>query len=292
MADDSYYFDYFDSADILKGVIGEIQALLDERPDVTSFNFIEIYHCFEQYEIVREHLMRVDTKFGFVPKIIDNLDNSPEFQKDVITRRYMKTLVTHSRTCLAFIERRLNGAREQVFEEQVAHANIHVSKPKEKSQEELNLFVQNLIVEFKEQVENRGSWALFWDRDVKKHIWETEVQKLFFLFASSICRSNDLDISPETNSGAGSVDFKFTSSGSIKSLVEFKMSDNSKVLDGFTKQLAAYKRAERANHASYVVIEVSNIESIKLKLHIEAENDPNADIHFIDAKCRPSASKL
>jgi len=292
MVDELFLFDYYDSADILTGVIGEIQALLSESPDAKLFNFIEIYHCFQQYELIREQLINKDPRFGFVPKIIDNLDNSPEFQFDGITRRYMETLVTHCKTTINFISRRLDAARTQVFEGQIANANIQVARPKAHSQDELNLLVHRIISEFKDMVEDRGSWKLFWDRDQQVHVWEDVAQNLFYLFASSICQSNNIDISPETNAGSGSVDFKFSAAGSVKHLVEFKMSDNSKLVDGFTKQLEAYKKAERIRYASYVVIEVSVIDKKKANLKSLAESQKDASIYFVDAKSRPSASNL
>lgn len=292
MVDDIYLFDYYDSADILRGVIGEMQALLDNHPDAKLFNSIEIYHCFQQYEHIREQLIDKDPRFGFVPKVLDNLEHSPEFQYDGVTRRYMETLITHCKTTINLISRRLDSARTQIFEEQVFKANIQVDKPKNHSQEELNLFVHRIVSEFNHMVEDRGSWKLFWDRDQQNHVWEDVAQNLFYLFASSICLANDIDISPETNAGAGSVDFKFSSSGSVKHLVEFKMSDSSKLIDGFTKQLEAYKKAERIRHASYVVIEVSNIEKKKADLKSLCDLHENASIFFVNAKARPSASNL
>jgi hypothetical protein len=77
--------------------------------------------------------------------------------------------------------------------------------------------------------------------------------------ALSYCDANDLDISPEADTGRGPVDFKLSQGASKRVLVEMKLSTNPQVVKGFEKQLAIYNSAEKPIASYYVVINVGNL---------------------------------
>jgi hypothetical protein len=121
-------------------------------------------------------------------------------------------------------------------------------------------------------------------------------QKFFFAIAKAFCKANNLDISPESNSGRGPVDFKFSRGFNEKVLVEIKLSKNSKLLNGYKKQIQEYSKAEKANYSFYLVIDVGGsqkrIDALLAEYKKNLSNKNSPEIIIVDAKFKPSASKL
>jgi hypothetical protein len=67
---------------------------------------------------------------------------------------------------------------------------------------------------------------------------------LFFVVASSYCSANNLDLTPEAETGRGPVDFKISSGNHGRLLVEVKLSTSSRLLSGYTTQLELYKKGK------------------------------------------------
>ncbi len=150
-----------------------------------------------------------------------------------------------------------------------------------------------VIQRFTEAVENERLWRVFYvDQEPRP---ERFAQLLFYAIAKSYCAANDLDISPESDGGAGPVDFKF-SNGTDKVVVEIKLSTNPNVVKGFTKQLQAYMAAEQTNRGHYVVIDVGQLGAKwdRLQDTVSKERGFRAlkTIHLVDGTIRSSASKL
>jgi len=155
--------------------------------------------------------------------------------------------------------------------------------------------VLQIVEQFKQLVEHNGLAKSLWNGD--KHLPESYAQRLFFAVAYSYCRANDLDISPEADSGRGPVDFKVSIGFNRRVLVEIKLSSNPKVVAGYTKQLEAYKAAEESIRAIFLVLDVGKMGRKDQALY-QARNDasgagnPVSDIEIVDAIPKPSASKL
>jgi hypothetical protein len=125
---------------------------------------------------------------------------------------------------------------------------------------------------------------------------ESTAQRLFFAIAHSYCRANDVDLSPEIDTGTGRVDFKLSQGFEARVLVEIKLSTNSKILDGYTTQLETYKKSQETMRAYYVVIDVGRMakkhkELTKLRNDASSKGQPLSDLVFIDGIRKPSASK-
>lgn len=126
---------------------------------------------------------------------------------------------------------------------------------------------------------------------------ESFSQRLFMVIADAYCDGNniDIDISPESDRGAGPVDFKL-SVGRDKVTVEIKLSTNSKVVHGYKKQLEAYENAESSQLSHYVVIDVGKLGNKWKALNKHVQENPKVAkfrrIHYIDGAVRNSASKL
>ena len=105
-----------------------------------------------------------------------------------------------------------------------------------------------IIDQYRQLIEHNGLNRELYDNDGKpKH--ESSSQRLFFAVALSYCQANNLDISPEVDSGSGQIDFKFSHGYNVKVLVEIKLSTNNKVVRGYEKQLEVYKATEQTNKA-------------------------------------------
>ncbi|QLH70716.1 hypothetical protein [Rhodopseudomonas palustris] len=159
--------------------------------------------------------------------------------------------------------------------------------------ERLENVTSAIIHQFQELVENNRMSEVFHVNGKPRH--ERFAQLLFLAIAISYCNANNLDISPESDMGAGPVDFKF-SEGSDKIVVEIKLSTNNKTVHGYEKQLDAYMKAEKTNHGHFVLIDVGEIGRKWERLTEIARKNPNFSklrkLHLIDGTLRESASKL
>ena len=164
-----------------------------------------------------------------------------------------------------------------------------------KSIEQINEIVSMIISHFQFLIEKRGLWKNLWYYD--NPLSEKYVQRLFFAISYSYCVQNDLDISPEVDTGSGNIDFKFSHGFKCKILVELKLSTNNNVVKGYINQLNAYRESEETNFAYYVVIDVGYFRN-KEKQLIDIYNksgslkSPSSELIVIDGKKRKPASKL
>jgi hypothetical protein len=158
--------------------------------------------------------------------------------------------------------------------------------PKTHTLDSLYKVVDKIIDNFYFLIENRITDVL-WDGDRPRK--ERNAQMIFFAVADSYCKANNLDITPEADTGSGEVDFKFSFGYEFRVLVETKLSTNPKLVDGYTKQLEIYKKAEKTTKGVYLVIDVGKIMSIKNDW--KAEGKPVSDLYFVDGNKKPSASK-
>lgn len=158
----------------------------------------------------------------------------------------------------------------------------------------LKLIVQKICEHFRHLVENCGLSRVFWT-DARQVRHERLAQLLFFGIADAYCQANNIDLSPEVNSGRGPVDFKLSKGYTTRSLVEVKWSKNPKLVHGFETQLAEYAKAERAHDTHFLVIQVTDsttsIEKLQM-LERAARNSgkETPNIVLVDGRLKASAS--
>lgn len=155
--------------------------------------------------------------------------------------------------------------------------------------------VSKTIDEFRRLVEKRGLWKLLYDKEGKpKH--ELASQLLFWAVASSFCAANDLDLTPESETGNGPVDFKVSRGHGLKAVVEIKLSTNPSTPNGYENQLEIYKEAEDTSLGFFIVVDVGRLGQ-KLQRIKEIRDEqlrkgkPVSMIYHIFAHRRVSASK-
>lgn len=155
--------------------------------------------------------------------------------------------------------------------------------------------VDRIIEQFRFLIEERRLSEELYHRG-KPRI-EKAAQRLFFAVAYAYCKANNLDVTPEADTGNGPVDFKVSSGFVGRVLVEIKLSTNSKLVAGYSRQLETYKEAEETTRGFYVVIDVGQMGNkdqalIATKNSATAAKKSVSQIVFIDGRRRPSASKL
>lgn len=170
-----------------------------------------------------------------------------------------------------------------------------VAKPTEWNHQTLAMVVEQIIENFRHMVEDRRySEELYHDGRPRA---EKAAQRMFFLIAQAFCKANDLDLTPEADTGNGPVDFKISGGFSGRALVEIKLSTNGKLVAGYTRQLEAYATAEEAKLAYYLIVDVGQIgnkyEALMAEKNIRAmEGKPLRPIFVVDGSRKLSASKL
>lgn len=155
--------------------------------------------------------------------------------------------------------------------------------------------VRKIALRFKELVEANRLYRLLHNDDGTPRR-EKASQLTFFGIADAYCAANDLDLSPETDSGTGPVDFKVSRGYRGRVLVELKLSASSKLKQGFQDQVAAYEVAEQSYYSFYVVMRIDDKEAPVNQLLAEygarkKAGKPCPELLVIDARPRPSASK-
>ena len=156
--------------------------------------------------------------------------------------------------------------------------------------------VAEIIEQFRFLVEERDLWRELWDEKLSKHRKEKAAQRLFFAVADSYCKSNNLDLTPEAETGNGPVDFKVSSGYTGKVLVEIKLSTNPRLLHGYERQLEIYRDAEKTTDAYFLVLDVGSLgtkdqQLIYLKNKQVEAGQKASEIVFVDGTPRRSASK-
>ncbi|MDO8465003.1 MAG: hypothetical protein Q7S46_07100 [Gallionella sp.] len=155
--------------------------------------------------------------------------------------------------------------------------------------------VKEIVQQFRHLIENNGlNKELYQSNKSPRH--ESTSQRLFFAVAYAYCRANNVDVSPEIDTGSGKIDFKFSSGFNNRVLVEIKLSTNPKTISGYQTQLEVYKAAEETMKAIYLVIDVGRMgrkDASLIKIRNEAlkRREPLSDLEFVDGKVKATASK-
>lgn len=179
--------------------------------------------------------------------------------------------------------------------EAAAKFPLEIPKADKRDLECITAVAKRIVNQFRFLVEDKGLWKELWDG--KRPRKEKSAQRILFAIADSYCKLNDLDISPEADSGAGPVDFKFSDGYEARVLVEVKLSTNSKLLQGFERQLEAYKKAESSTSAIYLVIDLGNMtrkrkDLFALRDRMLSQGKRVSDIVIVDGARKLSASRL
>jgi hypothetical protein len=171
---------------------------------------------------------------------------------------------------------------------------FHIQRPATFDADSLLDIVRRIVEQFRHLVEDKGVNRLLWHKG--KNRTEKSSQLTFFAIADSYCQANNIDVTPEADTGVGTVDFKFSTSYEARVLVEIKLSTNSKLVAGYEKQLEAYRVAEDTARAIFLVIDVGSMGTkderlLALKNKKASEGHRVSEVIFVDGMIKPTASK-
>ncbi|QGZ40555.1 hypothetical protein IP92_03433 [Pseudoduganella flava] len=155
--------------------------------------------------------------------------------------------------------------------------------------------VGKIVEQFRDLVENKGLWKELWTEEGKPRK-EKASQRLFYAIAYAHCKANDLDLTPEADSGNGPVDFKVSNGFASKVVVEIKLSTNPDVVHGYEKQLEFYKKGEDTDRAFFLLVDVGRmgrkLDGIQqLRIGFIEEHGHASHIAYVNGMQRASASK-
>lgn len=151
----------------------------------------------------------------------------------------------------------------------------------------------DMISMFKNWIENQKGYDILLNADSRNQ--EKIIQKMLHGIGIYYCKVNNLDISPESNTGRGPVDFKI-SRGDDKTVIEIKLTSNQQTLHGFEIQIEEYAKSEGTENKIFLLVD-NGISSTRIKQVEESykkrslAGEKPATLIIIDAKPKKSASK-
>jgi hypothetical protein len=147
------------------------------------------------------------------------------------------------------------------------------------------------ISHFKHSIEeNKLSDVLYDDESKPRN--ELIAQRLIYSIGKIFGKLCDVDVTRESNSGPGPVDFRFSVGEKARLIVETKLSTHERLKDGYYVQLPTYGKAEEIKRLVLVIIRVSEDDKhlVTLGNAIKQKALP-IEVITIDAVRKPSASK-
>jgi len=105
---------------------------------------------------------------------------------------------------------------------------------------------------FQHAVEDSDLWRVLWGDKLAKPRSELIVHATAAAMWTSLCQLADIDMTRESDSGRGPVDFKFSAGWHRRALIEVKLLSRSKLRQGADAQLPQYLASEQVSCAYYV----------------------------------------
>lgn len=165
--------------------------------------------------------------------------------------------------------------------------------PIQTTQAGLNDIAREICNNYKAFIEDNRMYKLLQNDDGS---WknETSAQLLFYTITRNLCKSHNVDLSRESDSGIGRLDMK-VSFGYAKVAIEMKLSTNADLEHGYEKQLPAYMRAEEADYGIYLIVDIPGGHTDKLesvRQMGETSTIQNIEVIIVDAHPKSAASTL
>jgi len=271
--------------------------ILNDLPVAYSWNDIDVVCAYNEELRDRVNSFIGDSWKSVVkrlskPQLRDLLLSNPDLIRDLLEQyknKEGKSYSLKSDPKLLYAWQPIT--REVAAENPLPHPLIKVS-----SCEGAIDLVKTIIQRFKELVESNRLYRILYNDDGTPRR-EKASQLALFGIADAYCAANNLDVSPEADSGNGPVDFKFSCGYACKIIAEVKLSSNSKLVDGYSTQVSAYAAAEQSRHSFYIAIIIGEHDRMVQRLvdrHNTAlrEGATGMDLIVIDARPRPSASHI
>jgi hypothetical protein len=157
--------------------------------------------------------------------------------------------------------------------------------------------IEKIITDFKKMVEDKGYKLLLNENGIPRD--EDSCQILFDIYLKNYCKSREIDLTREVQTGRGPIDFRFSSTVNFIAHVELKKENNPKLVHGLSKQLPTYMNSEEVSIGFFVIFDFGTKDILKLKeelktqrIKLEKNKRIKLRIIYIDARPKPSASKI
>lgn len=112
--------------------------------------------------------------------------------------------------------------------------------------------VDSFIATFKHYIENKKGHILLNGKMGQAN--EKHVQVLFGTTADLVLQESGIVISPEVDTGRGTVDFQLSKGADFQALIELKLGNHGRFKDGLTYQLPTYLLTEQVDYGFFVLI--------------------------------------
>lgn len=112
--------------------------------------------------------------------------------------------------------------------------------------------VDYLIATFKHYIEHKKVHILFNNKMGQAN--EKQVQVVFGMMANLALKECGIVISPEVDTGRGTVDFQLSKGVDFQALIELKLGNHGRYEDGLTYQLPTYLLTEQVDYGYFVLI--------------------------------------
>jgi hypothetical protein len=192
-----------------------------------------------------------------------------------------------------------NKDNKGIYDSEKLRELLNFNKLEKLKKDSTENIVDKVVKEFQKYISNDNDLKrlLLWKNENKCQP-ESHWQKIFQLFSYLYLEYNNIDLSPETSTNKGFVDFKLSRGSNERILIEMKLSKNLKFKNGLTKQLEEYKTCFNNVKKSYYIyidlekdFSISNQKRTEL-MRLKKELDLNTEIIFINGLIQKSASKL
>lgn len=111
--------------------------------------------------------------------------------------------------------------------------------------------VESLIATFKHYIEHKKGHTLFKGKMGQAN--EKQVQAAFGMMAKNL-QEFGIVISPEVDTGRGTVDFQLSKGADCQALIELKLGNHRRYKDGLTYQLPTYLLTEQVDYGVFVLV--------------------------------------
>jgi hypothetical protein len=276
------------------------EEILQDLPVAIDFEDID-YVCSRNAE-VREIINRLivggslsDDRKPRKPEIKRLLLENPDLLKEVLAAYKNSQPKRYD-----FAEDR-SGQVNWVWAAKEQSYPIDLQLPMKPTLNDVQAFVIKICNQFKDVVEKKGLWRLlYYNRDGRLMRKKEEAAQLLF-YGVAVCycdangMANDVDVSPETDAGRGPVDFKFSRGRRLRVLVEIKLSTNTRLVHGLTKQLPTYMESEGTDKGIYLIVDFrshdSRVSAVYAKYgELSADEKAVLFVFRVDASQKLSAS--
>jgi hypothetical protein len=237
-----------------------------------------------------------DLDFLDVEEIFDIYKTNPKFVTDFlhVDLEYYKDLLPDD------ILSEYNQIQEYLNTEEKStkqDTDVKVVKETINIKDDFYKKVDYLIATFKHYIEHKKGHILF--NNKMGQAKEKQVQVAFGMMANLALQESGIVISPEVDTGRGTVDFQLSKGADFQALIELKLGNHGRYKDGLTYQLPTYLLTEQVDYGFFVLIcYTQEIYEEAKSLHHKAEElsqKYNRKIRFerIDASgTLDSASKI